>query len=86
MLRRGIRAVESGKPLAMLSGTAEKPLRTYGGDTVLRVPQDGIDEHALKLRLIDDAMQCYQLADDCADEDRAGLIRAELHKRHPTAI
>ncbi len=85
MLRRGIRAVESGKPLALPSGTLEKPLRTYGGDTVLRVPQ-GADDNALKANLIDDAMECYHVADECADEDRAEVIRTELRKRHPAAI
>lgn len=85
-LRRDIRALKAGKSPTVSSGTPEKPVRTYGGDTVLRIPQDGGDDNALKSKLIDDVMECYRLADNGVDADRAGIISAEIRKRYPAAI
>src|SRR5437667_9960861 len=46
-LRRDIRAVAAGKPIARPMGTPDKPMATYGGDTVLRIPPSNSDDRKL---------------------------------------
>ena len=43
-LRRDIRAVQAGEPIARPSGTEADPVRTHGGDTILRIQQRTNDE------------------------------------------
>ena len=45
-LKRDIRAVAKGKPISIPTGTKDKPLHTYGGDTVVRMAKDNQDDRA----------------------------------------
>lgn len=81
-LRRDIRAVAADKPIARPEGTPEKPIPTYGGDTILRVPKSN-DDPALLAELQTIVAEIYFAADALAGEERCERIRSEIAARFP---
>jgi phenylpropionate dioxygenase-like ring-hydroxylating dioxygenase large terminal subunit len=81
-LRHDIRAVANGQRIARLEGTPDKPFATYGGDTIVRVPQAN-DDRALLDRLQREVAEIYFAADDLVGEARTQRIKRDLHDRFP---
>ncbi|MEM7171706.1 MAG: Rieske 2Fe-2S domain-containing protein [Pseudomonadota bacterium] len=77
-LKREIRAVAQGKEVVRPVGTREKPLHTYGGDTILRIPKDNRDDRAMMDRVQRDVAAIYFEADRFEGEDRLDYIRHEV--------
>ena len=85
-LKRDIRAVASGKEIAMPKGTKGKPFHTYGGDTILRVPKDNADDRKLMERLMREVGDIYFAADQYEGDDRVNYIRREVAAKFPSAV
>lgn len=83
-LKREIKNLQENKAITVPTATTDAPLRTYGGDTVLRIPVAD-DEAALKTRLIEDVMAVYREADSLADSDRATAIERAIAEKFPSA-
>jgi len=81
-LRRDIRAVAAGKPIARPEGTRENPVPTYGGDTILRIAKSNDDE-ALLARLQREVAEIYFAGDKYAGDERAAYIKREIARRFP---
>lgn len=84
-LKRDIAAVARGGKVTLPSGTKEKPLHTYGGDTVLRIPADNFDDQALLERVQREVAAIYLRADSYEGEERAEFIRREVRLTYPEA-
>ena len=82
-LKRDIRAVAEGKPLARPRGTPEKPLHTYGGDTILRIPKDKADDRALMDRVQRAVAEIYFAGDRYEGGAREDYIRREVTAKFP---
>ncbi|MBI3707955.1 MAG: aromatic ring-hydroxylating dioxygenase subunit alpha, partial [Proteobacteria bacterium] len=82
-LKRDIKLVGQGKPIARPQGTPQKPVPTYGGDTILRVPKSNVDDRKLMAELQREVAKVYFAADKYVGEDRAAYIKREVGKRFP---
>ncbi len=80
-LKKDIRSVQRGKPIAHAEGSEDKPFHTYGGDTILRVPKDDSDDRALMRRLQREVMKVMFSADDHEGDDRIEYITREIVAR-----
>ena len=85
-IKKEIRAVAKGKSVSTAGGSADKPLHTYGGDTILRIPVDAEDDRALMKQLIQEVADIYFAADQHDSEERAAYIRQEVASRYPDAL
>ena len=82
-LRRDIRAVVAGTPIAPLEGTPETPIPTYAGDTIVRVPKAN-DDAALIAKLQAEVIQIYREADGFKGAERTDRIRHAVAARFPS--
>jgi len=82
-LRRDIRAVANGEKITIPKGTPEKPLHTYGGDTIVGVPKDNVDDRALIDRIQRAVADIYFAADVYEGDDRTEFIRREVSAKFP---
>ena len=82
-LRRDIRACLKGKPVARPEGSRERPVPTYGGDTVVRVPKHNQDDRALMARVQEQIAEIYFAADRLVGQARVDLIRRGISERFP---
>lgn len=85
-IKKEMRAVEKGKPVAIAEGSEAKPLHTYGGDTILRIPVDPDDDPAMMKRLIQEVADIYFAADQYEGEARGRYIRQQILSRYPDAL
>ena len=77
-LRRDIRAVQAGESIARPSGSEADPMRTYGGDTILRIPQRTNDEDGFIREIQHHVAKVYFAGDAYGGDDRIEYIRREL--------
>jgi len=82
-LRRDIRAVAAGKPIVRPMGTPDKPVATYGGDTVLRIPPSNSDDRKLIDSVQRAVAEIYFSADRYVGADRIEFIRREVKRKYP---
>ncbi|MFT7530222.1 MAG: phenylpropionate dioxygenase-like ring-hydroxylating dioxygenase large terminal subunit [Gammaproteobacteria bacterium] len=73
-IKKDIRNVERGKDVTQPQGSEDRPFHTYGGDTILRVPEDPVDDLALMRRLQHEVAEIYFAADQYEGDDRADFI------------
>ncbi len=83
-LRQDIRAVARGEAIVRPEGTPDKPLHTYGGDTILRIPKHNLDDRGMIKRVQSDVAAIYFEADRYEGEERAGYIREQVAARFPS--
>ena len=79
-LRKDIRAVQRGKPVAHPQGSEAAPYHTYGGDTVLRIPEDSLDDPGIMRQAQSQVAKIYFAADQYEEGDRREFISGEIHK------
>jgi hypothetical protein len=79
-LRKDIRAVQRGKPVAHPKGSEAAPYHTYGGDTVLRIPEDSLDDPGIMRQAQSQVAKIYFAADQYEEGDRREFISGEIHK------
>lgn len=78
-LRRAIRAVGKGKPVAQPGLVYEGTIPTYAGDTMLRIPaRDGRDDDELLKEVAHKVAEIYMSGDRLSGTERDEFIRAEL--------
>ena len=77
-LRRDIRAVQAGDSIERPSGTETDPVRTYGGDTILRIPRRTNDEEGFLREIQHRVAKIYFAGDAYGDAGRIEFIRREL--------
>ena len=77
-LRKDIRAVAAGERIAQPAGTPQNPFRTYGGDTVLRIPKRNEDDEALIAEVQDKVFDIYMAGDAYEGGERDEFIRSRL--------
>jgi hypothetical protein len=82
-LKRDIRAVAAGKSIVRPMGTPEKPVATYGGDTILRIPPSNSDDRKLIESVQRAVAEIYFSADDYVGADRIEFIRREVKRKYP---
>ncbi|MBV8651336.1 MAG: hypothetical protein JO255_07700 [Alphaproteobacteria bacterium] len=82
-LKRDIRAVAQGKKINRPAGTPEKPIPTYGGDTILRLPKSNSDDRKLIQAAQRDVAKIYFDADRYVGDDRVEYIKREVAKKYP---
>ena len=78
-LREQIRAVMQNSTPARARGSNSVPIPTYGGDTVLRIPQIGLQDDACTLSKLAHAfMEIQYEADSMDEEERVRFVREKL--------
>ena len=77
-LRRDIRAVRAGDDIARPTGTETDPVRTYGGDTILRIPKRTDDEDGFLREIQHRVAEIYFAGDAFGGDERVEYIRREL--------
>ena len=77
-LRRDIRAVQAGDEIAQPTGTEADPVRTYGGDTILRIPRRTDDEDGFLREIQHHVAKIYFAGDAYGGDERVEYIRREL--------
>jgi hypothetical protein len=82
-LKRDIKAVAAGKPIPRPEGTPEKPVPTYGGDTVVRVARSNSDDRKLIADVQMEVAKIYFAADTYQGEERTAFIRREVARKYP---
>jgi len=85
-LKRDIKAVNDGKPIEMLTATKSKPISTFGGDTVLRIPKTETDDEKFLSTLIDSMMDIHLKAVNCDENGRHLTIQHEILQRFPDSL
>ena len=84
-LKRDIRAVAKGKQIKRPEGTPEDPIRTYAGDTILRIPKDNQDDTTLIDRVQREVYEIYKSGDKYVAGDRSEFIQREIEARFPSS-
>ncbi len=64
-------------------GTPDKPVATYGGDTVLRIPPSNSDDRKLIESVQRAVAEIYFSADRYVGADRIEFIRREVKRKYP---
>lgn len=82
-IRNDINGLKRNGTVFRPEGTQDRPVHTFGGDTVLRVPVDRSDDRALLERLQKDVAKIYFSADRYEGDERAEFIRREVATRYP---
>ncbi len=77
-LRKDIRAVAAGELVERPEGTPERPIHTYGGDTVLRIPRQQEDEGTFLADLQKQVAEVYFRGDGYEGGDRLEFLKREL--------
>ena len=78
MLHRDLRAVQAGESIPRPGGTEADPVRTYGGDTILRIPKRTNDDAGFLMEIQQRVARVYFAGDAYAGDDRIEFIRREL--------
>ncbi|MDE0308801.1 MAG: Rieske 2Fe-2S domain-containing protein [Acidiferrobacterales bacterium] len=84
-LRKDIRAVADGKSVNRITGTRQTPFRTYGGDTVLSLPQFENDSKYIE-DVMNRVMDVYEQSEKCSSAERIDYIKHEIALRYPEAV
>ena len=79
-LKKDIRAVQRGKAVSHPVGSEDSPFHTYGGDTVLRLPEDSSDDNGLMRHAQSEVARIYFAADQYEEDDRRDFIAHEIRK------
>ena len=79
-LKKEIRAVQRGKAVSHPVGSEGSPFHTYGGDTVLRLPEDSSDDNGLMRHAQSEVARIYFAADQYEEDDRRDFIAHEIRK------
>jgi phenylpropionate dioxygenase-like ring-hydroxylating dioxygenase large terminal subunit len=82
-LKRDIKSVAAGKPIPRPEGTSDKPVPTYGGDTVVRVARSNSDDRKLMADVQSEVAKIYFSADKYQGEERTAFIRREVARKYP---
>ena len=78
-VRAAIRAVKAGEPAQQPALTYSQPVPTYGGDTMLRIPeQPGRDDGAIIKEVAHKVAEIYMAADNLTGAERTETIRNNL--------
>ena len=77
-LRRDIRAVQAGDDIPRPSGSEADPVRTYGGDTILRIAKRTSDEDGFLREIQNRVAKICFAGDAYGGDDRVEYIRREL--------
>ncbi len=77
-LRRHIRAVANGKSIEKPEGTPDKPIHTYGGDTVLRIPKQPNEGREFLSEIQKKVADIYFQGDQYEGDDRIEFIQRTL--------
>ncbi len=77
-LRKHIRGLAKGKRPPLPEGSPQRPVHTYGGDTVLRVPRRNEDERPLLAELQIRVRDVYLDGDRFEGPERAAFLQREL--------
>ncbi len=85
-LKRDIKAVVRGKDLMVLSGSKANPIRTFAGDTVLRVAEQSGDDAALLDVILQDVTEIYADSGEVAQDKQQEYIRCEILKVYPDSV
>lgn len=83
-LRSDIRNIAQGQSVHRPSGTPDRPIHTYGGDTIVRVPRDGGHDTVLLAKIQREVTKIYFEADRLIGEERTEYIRREVAARFPS--
>ena len=79
LLRNAIRSVASGDPAPQPTDNFTGVIPTYGGDTMLRIPeQEGRDDGAVLKEISIDVAEIYKSGDDLQGDARNEFIRSRL--------
>jgi len=62
------------------TGSEDAPFHTYGGDTVLRLPEDRSDDNQLMRQAQSEVARIYFAADRYEENDRREYIAHEIRK------
>ncbi len=85
-LRRGINAVSRGKDLHVPQGCKDQPIDTYGGDTVLFLPEDKSDDPKFLESVMEDVLDIYLRLGSLDDPERGRSIEREISIKYPNAL
>ncbi len=85
-LKRGIKAVKNAKPLHRPKGTRKKPLRTFGGDTVLRIPKPTSGDRELLDSVMNDVLDIYLASVEYKGEEQTEYIERSILKIYPDSL
>lgn len=78
-LREAILKVKNGELVSQPASQFENAIPTYGGDTMLRIPQvEGRDDEALLKEVAHDVAEIYTSADNLVGAERTEFIRQKL--------
>jgi phenylpropionate dioxygenase-like ring-hydroxylating dioxygenase large terminal subunit len=77
-IRKHIRTIAKGKSIEGLNGTKDKPLHTYGGDTVLRIPKSSEDEKQFLSDMQKKVADIYFEGDKYEGNDRIEFLQKTL--------
>ena len=78
LLRQQIRQVADGKPPRRVTDVRHNPVPTYGGDSVLRLPQKTNDEAKFLSKLAHELMDAQYAVDDLSEEQRIAHVTATM--------
>ena len=85
-LKRDIHRVREGKSLLRPNGVSQRPIPTYGGDTVLHLKIDPKDDATLMASVIDTVIDIHIAASDLDDDARVAKITREVNSKYPGAL
>ena len=74
-------SVQRGKEVSHPAGSDDAPFHTYGGDTVLRLPEDRSDDNQFMRQAQSEVARIYFAADRYEESDRREFIAHEI-RRH----
>ena len=77
-LRRDIRSIARDEPIEALAGTKEKPIHTYGGDTVLHIPRKKNEDQQFLSDIQKKVADVYFEGDKYEGADRLDFLRHKL--------
>ena len=85
-LRQGIRAVNRGKNPDLLEGCENKPIPTFGGDTVLSLPKKSSNDAKFLESVVESILDIHMQACRLGDPDRENFIKREVCSKYPSSI
>ncbi len=85
-LRQGIRAVSQGKNLDVLEGSENRPIPTFGGDTVLCLTKKSSGDAKFLESVVDSILDIHMLACRLGDPDRENFIKRKVCSKYPNSI
>ena len=85
-LKRDIQAVAKGKPIQRPDGSPEKPYRTHGGDTVLRIPESSSNDSEIVKKVINKVMDIMQESEQYDGTACREFVECEIKKAFPGSL